>query len=107
MILNNKFEATKNFLFALQSLVLSFAIQNEVASMILAAISGVFWYCCWQSLNQPKIKMEGFKINTKDAPEEVKDLLKSLRNLSGTNEKCKDPHCPDCWGLADKDEPKI
>lgn len=51
--------------------------------------------------------MEGFKINTKDAPEEVKDLLKSLRNLSGTNEKCKDPHCPDCWGLADKDEPKI
>ncbi len=50
---------------------------------------------------------------TSDLPPEVKarmdeviDILKKSGKLPA-DKKCDDPHCKNCWGLADNDEPKV
>lgn len=65
----------------------------------------------WSSASRiEKIIASGaINLNDKDTPPEVREhmeklveILKSTGKLP-SDEKCKDPHCKDCWGLGESE----
>lgn len=46
------------------------------------------------------------KFKRGEAPDAIKKIIAEME-AQGEHEKCKDPHCPNCWGLAENDEPKV
>ncbi len=48
-----------------------------------------------------KLSDENITPELKEKMTEVFKLLESIENVEVKQEKCSDPHCKNCWGLAD------
>lgn len=64
----------------------------------------------WITKSNMPMLIKVFDSRDEDVPPEIRehmkkmvDLMEKSGKLPPKREKCKDPHCTNCWGLADED----